>query len=153
MSNRFGNRDIFVFGGEALAEYMAKPYYISHEVLEEELWEPRPGEIYDVSTYRVTISYLGKYYSELEALGYDVKDTSVVPSFWFGTNGSGVDLFTHTWFGCRTSLLIGLYVMLVTLSVGIVWGSISGYYGGTVDIVMERMVEIIGGIPWLVTMT
>jgi oligopeptide transport system permease protein len=156
--NRFGYRDIYAFGGDELAELQAETYYVSHVILEEEIFSfvhPVTGELIvtDTSIYRVTISYKDYYYSQLSKQGITFADTSDYPSFWFGTNGAGFDLFTHVWTGARTSLLIGLYVMLITVSVGVVWGSISGYYGGTVDILMERFVEIISGVPWLVTMT
>ncbi|MDD3999425.1 MAG: ABC transporter permease [Bacilli bacterium] len=71
---------------------------------------------------------------------------------YFGTDIGGRDLWTRLWIGTRTSLLIGLFVATVSITVGVIWGSISGYYGGTVDLVMERFVEILGGIPWIVIM-
>lgn len=72
---------------------------------------------------------------------------------YFGTDNSGRDLWTRLWKGTRLSLLIGLFVALVSISVGVVWGSISGYYGGIVDLTMERFTEILTGIPWIVIMT
>ena len=72
---------------------------------------------------------------------------------YFGTDISGRDVWTLLWQGTRLSLLIGLFVAIVSIVVGVVWGAISGYYGGTVDIVMERFTEILTGIPWIVIMT
>lgn len=72
---------------------------------------------------------------------------------YFGTDNVGRDVWYRLWKGTRLSLLIGLFVAIVSISVGVVWGSISGYYGGTVDIVMERFTEILTGIPWIVIMT
>ncbi|MBN2877443.1 MAG: ABC transporter permease [Bacilli bacterium] len=80
--------------------------------------------------------------------GYDE-----VPYFWFGTSGSGQDLFKLIWIGTRTSLLLGLLVSAINISIGIVFGSISGYYGGNVDLIMQRFAEIVGRIPWLVTLS
>jgi oligopeptide transport system permease protein len=77
--------------------------------------------------------------------------TKVEPHF-FGTDGSGRDLWSRLWLGTRTSLLIGLFVAAVTITVGVIWGSVSGYYGGNVDLIMERFTEILGGIPWIVIM-
>jgi len=62
-------------------------------------------------------------------------------------------MWTLVWKGSRTSLIIGLFVAVVTITIGIIWGSVSGYYGGTIDLVMERFTEVLGGIPWLVIMT
>lgn len=71
----------------------------------------------------------------------------------FGTDGSGRDVWVRLWKGTRLSLLIGLFVAVVSISVGVIWGSISGYYGGIVDLAMERFTEILTGIPWIVIMT
>ncbi|MBQ3001698.1 MAG: ABC transporter permease [Bacilli bacterium] len=72
---------------------------------------------------------------------------------YFGTDISGRDVWTLLWQGTRLSLLIGLFVAVVSIIVGVVWGAISGYYGGTIDIIMERFTEILTGIPWIVIMT
>ena len=72
---------------------------------------------------------------------------------YFGTDNSGRDMWVRLWQGTRLSLLIGLFVAIVSITVGVVWGSISGYYGGMVDLVMERFTEILTGIPWIVIMT
>ena len=53
----------------------------------------------------------------------------------------------------KTSLLVAILASLVCLVIGLIWGSISGYFGGTVDLVMERITDILGGIPWTVLMT
>ena len=155
---RFKPREIYASGSTGLSQYINSPFYISHEVLKEEIFtrvHPVTGQIIvtDTSTYLIKVSYLGFYYADLADRGYNFSNTDVNPSFWFGTDGIGQDLFTHVWTGARTSLLIGFYVMIVTVSVGVVWGSISGYYGGTVDLVMERFTEILSGVPWLVAMT
>ena len=71
---------------------------------------------------------------------------------YFGTDHTGRDLWTRIWVGARLSLLIGLFVAIVSISVGVVWGAISGYYGGAVDMAMERFVEVLTGIPWIVLM-
>lgn len=76
-----------------------------------------------------------------------------IPYFIFGTSGAGKDLFKLIWIGTRTSLLLGLLVSAINISVGIVYGSISGYYGGTTDLLMQRFSEIVGRIPWLVTLS
>ncbi len=82
-----------------------------------------------------------------------VNDIDGMPYYFFGTNSSGKDLFALTWLGLRTSLSIGLLVSLINITVGIVYGSIGGYYGGKVDIIMQRFSELVGRIPWLVTLS
>lgn len=83
-----------------------------------------------------------------QKLGYDK-----MPRFLFGTDMSGFDLFKRAFAGLRTSLILGLCTAVFCFSFGLVWGSVSGYFGGNVDIWMERFCEILGGVPWIVVMT
>jgi ABC-type dipeptide/oligopeptide/nickel transport system permease subunit len=76
-----------------------------------------------------------------------------VPYFLFGTNHNGADYFKVVFSGLQTSLLLGLAGMLINVSFGMIWGSISGYFGGNVDLGMERITEILGGVPWIVIIT
>ncbi|MFL8711953.1 ABC transporter permease [Clostridioides sp. GD02377] len=68
----------------------------------------------------------------------------------FGTDNLGRDIFVRIWYGTRVSLLVAGVVVIIDGIVGVVYGSISGYIGGTVDNVMMRILEIISGIPYLV---
>ncbi len=72
-----------------------------------------------------------------------------IPYFYFGTDVFGKDLFTLIWLGLRTSLLLGFLASLVNIIVGIIWGATSAYYGGQVDILMERFTDIWGSFPQL----
>lgn len=73
-----------------------------------------------------------------------------VPYYFFGTTNAGRDLFSLIWVATRTSLLIGLIVAGINITIGVIYGSISGYYGGNVDLIMQRFSEIVGRIPFLV---
>ena len=75
------------------------------------------------------------------------------PKYLFGTDSNGKDLVKLTFSGLRTSLLLGLIVAVITFAFGLVWGAIAGYFGGWVDILMERFTDILGGVPWIVLMT
>lgn len=68
----------------------------------------------------------------------------------FGTDTLGRDIFTRVWMGGRVSLTIAVVSALVDLVLGIIYGGISGYFGGTLDIIMMRILEIINGIPYLI---
>ncbi len=68
----------------------------------------------------------------------------------FGTDILGRDLFTRIWMGGRVSLIIAVVSALVDLILGSIYGGISGYFGGTLDIIMMRFLEIINGIPYLI---
>lgn len=70
--------------------------------------------------------------------------------FWFGSDYLGRDLFTRLFRGVRVSLFIAFLSVITNIVIGVVYGSIAGYYGGTVDMVMMRIVEILAGIPYLV---
>lgn len=73
--------------------------------------------------------------------------------YWFGSDVLGRDIFTRTWEGARISLYIALVAVLVDILIGMIYGLVSGYFGGRVDMVMQRILEIINGIPSLVIVT
>jgi ABC-type dipeptide/oligopeptide/nickel transport system permease subunit len=75
-----------------------------------------------------------------------------VPYFLFGTTNAGRDLFSLIWVATRTSLLIGFLAAAINITIGVVYGAVSGYYGGNVDLIMERFSEIVGRIPFLVVL-
>lgn len=68
----------------------------------------------------------------------------------FGTDKLGRDLWARAFEGGRVSLMIAFSAVTVNLIIGIIYGGISGYFGGAVDNVMMRIVEIINGIPYLI---
>lgn len=70
--------------------------------------------------------------------------------FWFGTDSLGRDLFTRFCQGTRISFIVAIISAALCLVIGVSYGLISGYFGGVVDTVMMRIIEIINGIPSLV---
>lgn len=85
---------------------------------------------------------------------YDqISDASLLkPSWhhWFGTDVNGHDLLTRTLYGAQISLLVAATGTLVSLTMGVAYGMISGYAGGRVDNLMMRVVEIVYSLPTLV---
>ncbi len=68
----------------------------------------------------------------------------------FGTDRLGRDLLVRTFEGGRVSLMIAFAAVAVNLVVGMIYGGISGYFGGLADNIMMRIVEVINGIPYMI---
>lgn len=73
--------------------------------------------------------------------------------YWFGSDNFGRDIWTRTWSGARVSLIIAVAAAVIDMVIGMSYGLISGYFGGRVDMVMQRILEIANGIPRLVIVT
>jgi oligopeptide transport system permease protein len=73
--------------------------------------------------------------------------------FWFGTDSLGRDIFTRFCEGTRVSLIVAGVCALLNMIFGVTYGLISGYYGGKVDMILQRIIEIINSIPNLVVVT
>ena len=73
--------------------------------------------------------------------------------YWFGSDNFGRDIWTRTWSGARVSLIIAVAAAIIDMVIGMSYGLISGYFGGKVDMVMQRILEIANGIPRLVIVT
>lgn len=73
--------------------------------------------------------------------------------YWFGSDNFGRDIWTRTWSGAKVSLIIAVAAALIDMIIGMSYGLISGYFGGKVDMIMQRILEIANGIPRLVIVT
>lgn len=85
--------------------------------------------------------------------GIDYYEDSRDVYHYFGTDTLGRDLWTRVFLGTRVSLYIAVLSVLIEMTIGIIYGVTAGYYGGGVDIVMQRILEIIQGIPTIVLVT
>lgn len=72
---------------------------------------------------------------------------------WFGTDNLGRDIFTRVAKGTSISLEVAIIAMAIDLVIGTTYGMISGYFGGKVDIVMQRISEILSTIPMIIVVT
>ena len=93
--------------------------------------------------YKVRVEY-SKYFYYLNGF---------VPSFLFGTNVYGQDIFTCLAIGARFSLLLAIAVATINFILGVIYGSIEGYYGGVTDLIMERISDILYDVPFMVVAT
>ena len=96
---------------------------------------------------------LGDLSVTVTVYNYKVMGYSKMPTYLMGTDKSGKDMLKMVFEGLRTSLLLGIITFGICFTIGLIWGSISGYFGGTVDLVMERISDILGYIPGIVLLT
>ena len=75
------------------------------------------------------------------------------PSFLFGTNEKGHDILTRLANGARFSLVLAVCISAINLFIGAIYGAIEGFYGGVVDLAMERVSDVLGGMPSMVVMS
>lgn len=92
--------------------------------------------------------YITKHpYSEQNMSNLNLEPNS---EYWFGTDNLGRDLFSRLWIGGRVSIAIGITGTLIEVLVGCIYGGISGYFGGRVDMIMMRIVEVLISIPYMI---
>ena len=102
------------------------------------------------STIEVRVEYYEYYiYQHSQVLEDGITD----PVFFFGTTDTGKDIFSCLAYGARFSFIFASVVALVNFIVGVIWGSISGYFGGALDLAMERFCEILGSVPSMIIIT
>jgi peptide/nickel transport system permease protein len=86
----------------------------------------------------------GIFPSELHLFGVESEDARVL---LFGADRNGQDMFSRVVYGARVSMSIGLVGVAMSFVLGILIGGVSGYYGGTVDTVIQRLIEFIRSVP------
>ena len=96
--------------------------------------------------------FLGPLLSKYSPYAQDLTRRYTGPSaqVWFGTDEFGRDMWSRVWAGTRVSLYIAFLAALLDMFVGVTYGAISGFKGGRTDDVMQRGIEIMVGIPYLV---
>ena len=138
------------------------PVYKSHAVGEERIDKydslriPEPdGVEYEYAIpvdtgWEVRVNYY-EYYIYNHA--YVLKDGIKEPLFLFGTTSTGQDILTALASGARFSFIFSILVASVNLFVGAIYGAIEGYYGGKIDLIMERISDILAAVPFMIVIT
>jgi oligopeptide transport system permease protein len=97
----------------------------------------------------IVLAAVGPLASGYTPYEQDLSNQFVGPSaeHWFGTDDFGRDMWTRVWAGTRISLYIAFLAAFLDVIVGVSYGAVSGLFGGRVDEVMQRGVEVLNGIP------
>ena len=101
-------------------------------------------------SYEIRVNYY-EYYKYVH--NYKSPDRINEPYFIFGTTNLGKDIFTCLASGARFSFILAIIVSAVNMLVGAIYGAIEGYYGGKADLIMERIVEILSAVPFMIVIT
>jgi len=100
------------------------------------------------------VSVFGPFFLQYNFSDTDWGSIYQPPSFetghYLGTDGNGRDLFVRILHGGRLSLSIGLIATFVSVFIGVLYGTIAGFFGGKLDIFMMRIVEILYAMPYLI---
>lgn len=71
----------------------------------------------------------------------------------FGTDELGRDYLTRVIYGARVSLMVGMLAMAASVTIGVAVGMVAGYFGGLIDSILMRIVDVFCSIPWLIMVT
>ncbi len=106
-------------------------------------YEYTGGGTHETAQYKVRVLYYNYY----------VFKNGFEPEYLLGTDSQGYDLSLRLAGGIRLSLLIAISVSVINFVIGAIYGSIEGYYGGVADLTMERISDILSGVPFIVVAT
>ena len=113
------------------------------------VYQPDPGQKIPVRFFAQGFEYrfLGLIPTSRHLVGVDPGRDASVTLFLLGTDVQGRDLWSRLMYGTRISLTIGLLGVGLSLVLGVVLGGFSGFYGGAIDTVIQRVIEILRSIP------
>ena len=108
-----------------------------------------PGTRYSIQLFARGFEYklLGLWMTDVHLYGLPPAAKDQQGVFIFGTDRLGRDMFSRLCYGARLSLSMGMVSVFLSLVLGVVLGGISGYYGGTADVIIQRVIEFIRTIP------
>lgn len=88
----------------------------------------------------------------LQTVNYTIESPAPSPPSkenWLGTDDQGRDVFSRLLYGFRISIFFGLFLTIISMVIGILVGAIQGYFGGKIDLIGQRLVEMWNGLPIL----
>lgn len=102
----------------------------------------------------VVLSFGAPLFTPYEPLEMSLAERNQPPSMehFFGTDTLGRDVWTRTLYGGRVSITVGLTAATISISIGLILGSISGYFGGAIDMVIMRITDVLMTFPPIIIM-
>ena len=132
---------------DARGRWHARPFVYAYRLIDPglRLYAPETSRTYDLHFFARGSPYrlLGFVPTDVHLMEVDAP----ARLFVFGSDQFGRDLLSRMLYGSRVSLLIGIIVVLITFPIGLVLGGIAGYYGGIIDNVLMRAVEVLASFP------
>lgn len=104
----------------------------------------------DDGSYIYNVQKSGAVQCRISYYNYYQYINGTEPMYIMGTNSLGQDLFCGIGVGARFSLVFAILVSAINLTIGAIYGAIQGYYGGTTDLVLDRIADILSGVPFTV---
>ena len=98
----------------------------------------------------ISVEFIGGDAEAIDVTGMLQKPSA---EHWFGTDELGRDYFVRVLYGARVSLIVGVLAMLTSVIIGVAVGMISGYFGGIIDSICMRIVDVFCAIPWIIMVT
>ena len=106
-------------------------------------YELSGGGSYETAQYKIRVLYYNYYQYKY---GFE-------PNYIMGTESQGYDMALRIADGIKLSLLIAVFVCVVNFILGALYGAVEGYYGGIIDLVLERVSDILNGVPFIIVAT
>jgi len=101
----------------------------------------------------ILIAFIGPYFVPWEYSKVDWSAIRKPPDFakghYFGTDANGRDLLARTLQGTQMSIIVAMVATIVSVVIGIVYGAVAGYFGGKIDAIMMRFVDIMYAMPYV----
>jgi oligopeptide transport system permease protein len=139
-------------GGNYIPNYLTTENYKSVQASVDRNYDSKRIDT-DDGTYIYAVKVQGGVKVRVNYYEYYSYINGHEPSFLFGANGLGQDIFTCLANGARLSFILAIVVSAINLTIGAVYGAIEGYYGGAVDMIMERISDILSSVPFIVVAT